>query len=80
MAGSKPASEADLKKRRALRGALHATGVTAEAASTVLGGAFRIIGSILLILLISGVLFACIFAYYVKTCLTPELDFSLEDY
>ena len=80
MAGSKPASESGLKTRRALRGALRTTGVAAEAASSVLGAAFRVIGSILLILLITGVLFACIFAYYVKTCLTPELDLSLEDY
>ena len=41
---------------------------------------FKAIGTILLILLVSGMMFACVFAYYVKTCLTPNLDLSLEDF
>ena len=41
---------------------------------------FKVLGSLLLILAITGMLFACVFAYYVKTCLTPDLDLSLEDY
>lgn len=44
------------------------------------GAVFKAFGSVLLILLISGLLFACVFAYYIKTCLTPELSLSLEDY
>ena len=80
MAEPKSKSGAGLKGRRVLHRTMHAAGVTAEVTSTVLGSVLRVIGSILLILLIAGVLFACIFAYYVKTCLTPELDLSLEDY
>ena len=41
---------------------------------------FKTIGTILLILLVAGMMFACVFAYYVKTCLTPNLDLSLEDF
>ncbi|MBR1565581.1 MAG: transglycosylase domain-containing protein, partial [Oscillospiraceae bacterium] len=41
---------------------------------------FKAIGTILLILLVTGMMFACVFAYYVKTCLTPNLDLSLEDF
>ena len=37
-------------------------------------------GTVLLILLVTGMMFACVFAYYVKTCLTPNLDLSLEDF
>ena len=65
---------------RPARAALRVAGYTMEATSTTVGIVFRIIGSILLIILITGILFACIFAYYVKTCLTPDLDLSLEDY
>ncbi len=57
-----------------------AVGYTIETASTLIHTVLRIVGSIFLVLLITGVLFAIIFAYYVKTCLTPELDLSLEDY
>ena len=49
-------------------------------ASSAIGGVFRVVGTILLIILLSGLLFALIFAFYVKTCLTPELDVSLDDY
>ena len=41
---------------------------------------FKAIGTILLILMVTGMMFACVFAYYVKTCLTPNLDLSLEDF
>ena len=41
---------------------------------------FKAIGTLLLILLVAGMMFACVFAYYVKTCLTPNLDLSLEDF
>ena len=59
---------------------LRAAGYTADATTAVLRTILRLIGSVLLVLLITGLLFTCIFAYYVKTCLTPELDLSLEDY
>lgn len=36
--------------------------------------------SVLLVLLLGGLLFACIFAYYVKNTLTTDLNITLEDY
>ena len=80
MAQKNPASESQLKTRQTLRNILRAGSFTADTVSAILLSALRLIGSILLVLLIAGVLFACIFAYYVKTCLTPDLDLSLEDY
>lgn len=62
------------------RSAARAAGRTVDAATGVVGGVARILLSLLLIVLITAILFTCIFAYYVKTCLTPELDLSLEDY
>lgn len=53
---------------------------TAEATASVVGSVFRVIGTILLILLVTGLLFLCIFAYYVKNCLSTELDVELEDF
>ncbi len=41
---------------------------------------FKALGTVALILMVSGMMFACVFAYYVKTCLTPNLDLSLEDF
>lgn len=55
-------------------------GGAAEATSSVVGSVFRVIGTILLILLVTGLLFLCIFAYYVKNCLSTELDVELEDF
>ena len=51
-----------------------------DTAAGTVGAVFKIIGTVLLILLVSGMMFACVFAYYVKTCLTPNLDLSLEDF
>lgn len=42
--------------------------------------AMRIIGTILLIGVVTGLLFVCIFAFYVKTCITPRLDLDLNDF
>ena len=52
---------------------------TAGAVSTVLHTILKVIGTLLLIVLTTGLLFACIFAYYVKTNLSQELDVSLEE-
>ena len=38
------------------------------------------IATVFLIIVTTGLLFTCIFAYYVKTCLTGNLDVSLSDY
>ena len=66
--------------RKVLRAAGKTFGFTADAISAVLSSVFKVIGTILLICLVSGMLFTCIFAYYVKTCLTPSLDVALEDF
>ncbi len=55
-----------------------------DAAVTTLGDVLRLVLrfgiSALLILLIAGLLFSCIFAYYVKNSLTTDLNISLSDY
>ena len=38
------------------------------------------LGTIFLILLVTGLLFLCIFAYYVKNCLSTDLDVQLSDF
>jgi hypothetical protein len=38
----------------------------------------KIIGTVLLIAVTTGVIFACIFTVYIKTNLTKELDISLD--
>lgn len=40
----------------------------------------RVLGTILLIVLVTGLLFLCIFAYYVKNCLSTDLDVQLSDF
>ena len=60
--------------------ALKATDTVIESTSFVLSTVVKIVASILAVLILAGLIFACIFAYYVKTCLTPELDVSLDDY
>ena len=67
-------------KARTAKVAFKAAGFTVDAASSVVSAIFKLFGSLLLVVLIAGLLFACIFAYYVKTFLTPNMDLSLEDY
>ena len=57
---------------------------TAEsAASWTIGGvlraALRVVVTIVMVAIISSLLFGCIFAYYVKTELNPQLKITLED-
>lgn len=66
--------------KKAGRFALKFAGGTVDAASSVVGSVLKAICTILLILLLTGLMFACVFAYYVKTCLVPDLDISLEDF
>ena len=73
------------KKKRSVpvligRAAYLATDAVVDTAVGCVRTVLKIIGSVLLVLLLSAMLFACIFAYYIKTCLTPELDVSLDDY
>ncbi len=70
----------DKAPKKAGRIARAAVNLTVDTISATIGSVFKVLGSILLILLIAGMLFACIFAYYVKTCLTPNINLSLEDY
>ena len=74
------ASPAGRRVRRGLRIFGRALNFVGDTAAGTVGAVFKIIGTILLILLVSGMMFACVFAYYVKTCLTPNLDLSLEDF
>ncbi|MBE6914540.1 MAG: transglycosylase [Ruminococcaceae bacterium] len=56
---------------------------TANITAWTVGGALRLVLRIfvtaLMVFLITGLLFACIFAYYVKTELNPKLKVTLED-
>lgn len=60
--------------------ALKTTELTIDVAAGTVSTVLKIIATFFLVLLIGGMLFACIFAYYVKTCLTPQLSLSLDDY
>ena len=44
------------------------------------GRVMRVIGTIFLICVVTAMLFLCIFAFYVKTCITPGLDLDLNDF
>ncbi len=68
------------KKWRGISAMFKAADATVDFASGCVGMVFKALGTVLLIFVITGMLFACVFAYYVKTCLTPSLDLSLEDY
>ena len=57
-----------------------AANITVDMVSTTVSTVLKAVGTVLLILLVTGMMFACVFAYYVKTCLTPNLDLSLEDF
>ena len=74
------ASPAAKRVRKGLRIFGRAVNFVGDTAAGTVGAVFKIIGTVLLILLVSGMMFACVFAYYVKTCLTPNLDLSLEDF
>jgi penicillin-binding protein 1A len=53
---------------------------TLDAASSIVISVLKVVGTVLLVLLVAGMLFACIFAYYVKNNLAPNMDISLEDF
>lgn len=44
------------------------------------GRILGVIGTILLISVVTALIFVCIFAFYVKTCITPSLDIDLNDF
>lgn len=41
---------------------------------------FKALGTVLLVLLLAGLIFACIFAVYVKNYLTPQLEWDVSDF
>lgn len=47
---------------------------------SVIGLIFKILGSVILVVLTTGLIFACIFAMYVKNNLATDLDLALEDF
>ncbi|MBQ9733511.1 MAG: hypothetical protein IJV74_04670, partial [Clostridia bacterium] len=68
------------KRRRRPRIVRRAFNATVDLISGSVSMVFKAVGSLLLVFAITGMLFACVFAYYVKTCLTPDLELSLDDY
>ena len=72
----KPAKKSK-KKRNPVGVAVDATVSTASAA---ISGVFKTIGTVLLIIITTLLLFACVFAYYVKTALVPSIDLNLEEF
>jgi penicillin-binding protein 1A len=68
----------DPRKRKEV--AAKATDITVTTLGDVLRLALKIVATALLIFITTGLLFTCIFAYYVKTCLTTDLDIRLEDF
>ena len=62
---------------------LHAGKAADTAADTVVGAVglvAKIVVTVLLVILPTTLLLACVFAFYVKTCLTEDIDVSLSDY
>lgn len=66
----------DSKENKAFKAAR----TTGSVVGGALGLALKIILTIVLVSLTAGLLFVCIFAFYVKTTLVDGLDISLEDY
>lgn len=62
---------------------LHAGKAADTAADTVVGAVglvAKIVVTVILVILTTTLLLACVFAFYVKTCLTEDIDVSLSDY
>jgi len=57
-----------------------AAGVAVRTIGGTISAIFKVIGTILLIIILSVLLFGCIFAYYIKSTVTPNIDISLEDF
>lgn len=68
-----------MDKNNAKKAAKTAADVTAATVGGVLRTVLKALATILLIMLTTGLLFMCIFAFYVKTSLSDDLDIALED-
>ena len=66
--------------RTAKKVARAGTNAAAWTVGSVLSLGVRIIATILLITITSGLLFTCVFAYYVQTSLMEDVDVRLEDF
>lgn len=67
------------KARNIRRTAGKVADTTASGIGFVLRNALKAVITVLLIFITTGLLFTCIFAVYVKTCLTEDLNVSLEE-
>ena len=67
-------------QRQKLRAAGRVGGAAVSAAGDVVRLVLKIVISAILVLITSGLLFACIFAYYVKNNLSTDLNITLSDY
>lgn len=45
-----------------------------------LSSVLHVLGTLILIGIVTGLIFMCIFAFYVKTCITPSIDLDLDDF
>ncbi len=68
-----------MDKKKAKKSAMKAADVTAATAGGVTHTVVKVLATILVICITTGLLFTCIFAYYVKTNLSKDLGVSLED-
>ena len=68
-----------MDKKEAKKAAKVAASTTAGTVSGVLRVVLKVLATLLLIFITTGLLFTCIFAYYVKTNLSDDLDITLED-
>ena len=71
----------DKKKAKKVEKAVKVTAdTTAGAVGNAVRLGVRIVATILLIIITTGLLFACIFAYYVKTSLSSEMDVAPSEF
>jgi len=68
-----------MDKKDATRAAKAAASTTAGTVTGILRVVLKVLATLLLIFVTTGLLFTCIFAYYVKTNLSADLDVSLEE-
>lgn len=68
-----------MDKKKAQKSAKAAAGKTAGTVTGVIRAVLKVISTLLLIFITTGLLFTCIFAYYVKTNLSSDLDVSLNE-
>ena len=70
----------DWTARQRLRAAARVGAAAVTTAGDIVLAVLKILISAVLVLITAGLLFACIFAYYVKNSLTTDLNISLSDY